>query len=85
MEEIPDAKEMPCKAAVSMLTKRMLGGVSHCSKTMKFKSGKEKAAKSSVSLHAVCIFSVYECYVSNFKFLQCIMRCVAIHEGLVRN
>ena len=53
LEDIPPAKEMPCKAAVSMLTKRMLGGVSHCSKTMKFKNGKEKAAKSAVGSHSI--------------------------------
>ena len=50
LEDIPDPPDMTCKAAVSMLTKRMLKGVAHCSKTMKFKNAKEKAAKSTVSL-----------------------------------
>lgn len=54
IEDIPDPADMPCKAAVSMLTKRMMGGLSKCTKQLKFKNSKEKSAKMSVSLF-ICV------------------------------
>jgi len=39
------APEATCKEFVSATTKKQLGGISACSKTMKFKNPKEKSAK----------------------------------------
>lgn len=47
------APDMPCKAAVSMLMKRQMGGITTCTKSMKFKNGKDKAAKMTCILKCV--------------------------------
>jgi len=39
------APEATCKEFVGVLMKKQLGGISSCSKSMKFKNPKEKAAK----------------------------------------
>jgi hypothetical protein len=36
---------MPCKDFVAMMTKKQLSGIKECTKTLKFKNAKEKAAK----------------------------------------
>jgi len=53
-EEDPEgAPEMPCKAAVSLLMKRQMAGITKCTKSMKFKNGKDKAAKMNCILKCV--------------------------------
>jgi len=42
------AKEKSCKAILGDLTKRQLNGISTCTKSMKFKNGKDKSKKMNV-------------------------------------
>ncbi|CAG7815494.1 unnamed protein product [Allacma fusca] len=50
-----ELNKLPCKAAVSYLMKQVMGGISKCSKTMKFKNQKERTAKMNCILKCVMI------------------------------
>ncbi|CAG7725606.1 unnamed protein product [Allacma fusca] len=47
--------EKTCKQLVSDITKRQLGGISKCTKSMKFKNGKDKSQKMGCILKCVMV------------------------------
>ncbi|OXA59970.1 hypothetical protein Fcan01_04607 [Folsomia candida] len=47
------AEEKPCNAVVADLTKKQLGGISACTKALKFKDAKEKAKKTTCIMKCV--------------------------------
>ncbi|OXA59963.1 uncharacterized protein LOC110844879 [Folsomia candida] len=59
--DIVRAEEKSCKQVMADLTKRQLGGISACGKSLKFKNGKDKAKKMN------CIL---KCVMTNEKVLN---------------
>ncbi len=51
-------KEKSCRSVVQDLTKMQLGGITTCTKRMKFKNGKDKSKKMNVIYHRISKYQV---------------------------